>query len=457
MRITNLYRFGFAVSAVQCVVALLAAVLTVSGKVTEEEESAQASDYAWIMVGMSLITVVLGIGAPWFLLCDSQLHQIPSILMPFQDIQTTKLSLVNRWEGHSRAQDLLVAIPFIFSAKDSGFRSSCVSTGFTLWCTPFTMFIIGPIVEMAALFFAAYTIYRRAVIKYGRDKVLPPPQAPVYQAAWKTAPVAELHFPISLERLESHVSGLSVPTIIVSYVRIRLALTLSVIARLCSGVAAVLKPFPHDDEYNDDRRMTYLVFFRLSFIYLAGSALWWILLIYMSRQKASKSELAGAHVSQARSSGLSRLFWFIFYLCIWKRSETFSKIISFCTNHAFRQLECVPLGIFSVLPFVDSFIFFAVAVIIRRRGLALYGSAKVLVEPEPIPDPKPAPAWMLGKVIDLDLPIAAKNETEEADEALELDPLVQTSSHWLNISNNPLKSLVNFVLNNTEVFCQKDW
>ncbi|KAJ7666840.1 hypothetical protein DFH06DRAFT_252274 [Mycena polygramma] len=296
------------------------------------------------------------------------------------------------------------------------------------------MFIIGPIVEITALFFAAYTIRRRAIIKHGRDElpVLPqppqPPQPPVYRPAWETAPVAELNLPLSLEKLESHVSGLSVRTIY------WLAFALLIIAGLCSGVAALLKPFPHDDDDDGDgdgdkntRGMTYLEFCRLSFFYLAVSAFWWLSLICMSRQKASKDERAGDHVGYATYNGLGRLFYFFVFICLRRRSETFSKVISFCTSHAFRQLECVPLGTFVVIPFVDSFIFFSVAVIVCRRAVALYGTARVLVEPEPTPDPKPIPAWKMGKVIDLDLPVAAKNETEEADEALELDPLVPSS------------------------------
>ncbi|KAJ6452375.1 hypothetical protein C8R47DRAFT_1083734 [Mycena vitilis] len=273
---------------------------------------ARASEYAWAMAGMSVITVFLGIAVPWF-----QVYPDDKTLAGQQMGGTVIVSLP--------MIAFLIATPFILSAGDSGFESSCVSSGVTLSSTPYITFIIGPIIEMAALYFTAYTIH----VLPGRYK------APKYRAAWKNAPVAELHFPVSLERLESHVSGLHVRTIY------WLALSLSVIAGICSGAAAVMPR------------------------------------IYMSRKQASESERAGAHVAQARSNGLRRLFWF-----------------------------------------------FAVVVIIRQRGRALYGSAKVLVEPESIPDPTPSPAWKLGKVLDLDLRVAAKNETEEADEALELDLLV---------------------------------
>ncbi|KAJ6452882.1 hypothetical protein C8R47DRAFT_262582 [Mycena vitilis] len=270
---------------------------------------------------MSLATAVLGIGIAWILLIASKKSCADDVITFTFISSLLKIFF------------LMIAIPFIFFAQDSGFRSVCVNTGLTLWCTPFIMFKIGPIVEITTLLFAASTVRRRAIIKYGCDEVPapplppPPPQPPVYRPAWETAPVAELNHPLSLEKLESHVSGLSVRTIY------WLAFALLIIAGLCSGVAARLKPFPHDDDDdiagagtdgNDDgdgdksaKGMTYLEFCRLSFFYLAVPGCWWLSLICMSRQKASKDERAGDHVGYALYNGLVFLF-----ICFKKRSET---------------------------------------------------------------------------------------------------------------------------------------
>ncbi|KAJ7666846.1 hypothetical protein DFH06DRAFT_1184904 [Mycena polygramma] len=241
---------------------------------------------------------------------------------------------------------------------------------------------------------------------YGREKVLAPPGAAVYDSAWKTAQVAELHLPTSPGKVESrffHVTALKIYW---------LGLTLSVVAGLWAGIAAALKPIQYDVDTNrEDHPKTYLQFFRLSLGLLGLSAIWWIGLIIMSRKAASKAERAGGHVSAALTFGSMRFFEF---LNIWlpKRSETFSGVISSCTTSNFQHVECAPIGIFFVIPLVEIVIYFGAALFIYLRAVALHGRAKIVVEPAPAPTH--VPAWKLSKVIDVDLPGASPKETDEA-------------------------------------------
>ncbi|KAJ7752375.1 hypothetical protein B0H16DRAFT_1546824 [Mycena metata] len=383
MSIPNLYNFGLAASAIQCIFGWWAFALTPpatgsSIKLDDDDGEAPPMTYRRFLAGGSSLAV-LSLVAWVLLIALSRSKKLDSRRVSAH-FGCTLTGSVYKF--------LLVCL--VLRAKRSEafseFLSTCGRTGFrSLACTPLGTLLLGPIVEILIFLVAAFTIRRRAIAKYGVQQVEVPAPPRELVAAWTMAHGTEAldELPVSDAKRTYLLGGVSTVYVI--------GLLLTIMQGLFGWSATALtESEPTGNKSND---MTYYLFSVIMSSLAAVSTVFWIVLICGRKMRAD------GIFYLTWSYGLERMYM-LGLLLLEPRSKRFSELVSSCSRAGFMSFGCAPLGVLLFCPILEILLLLLAAFLIRRRAIAIHGFKQV---EDPSPHiPYSTAAWMRGDVLELD-------------------------------------------------------